>query len=105
MWKAGDLIYDVTDPDKNMLPADHPSDQMLRFNSRFESGNLHQAYYLQKNTYHLILEFDHNSSGACQWFYFQMKNVKKDIKYTFFISGFHKKKSLFTNGGKVFLVF
>ncbi|OHT01395.1 Clan MC, family M14, Zinc carboxypeptidase-like metallopeptidase [Tritrichomonas foetus] len=103
LWETGQLIYSLRNP---VLPPQNvtdKSDRILRFDSRFESGNLLKAYHLHGDSYHLILEQDCNKSGSCQWFYFQIKNIKKEIKYTFIISGFHKFGGVFTSGSKVFV--
>ncbi|KAK8854047.1 hypothetical protein M9Y10_016597 [Tritrichomonas musculus] len=102
LWDSGTLIYSIENPNINLKPPVVRTDKTLRFNSRFESGNLSLAYQLSPDTYHLILEYDKNKSGSCQWFYFQMKNVRKDIKYTFYISGFHKGTTVDHGGLKVF---
>lgn len=102
LWESGTLIYSLYHLEQCIQPPKSPSDTILRFNSRFESGNLLLAYHLDHNSYHVILEFDKNKSGCCQWFYFQITNVRKDIKYTFYISGFHKLNGVFNSGSKVF---
>jgi hypothetical protein len=83
-------------------PPTSPSDRTLRFDSHFESGNLDLAYQTGVDSYHLILEHDSNKSGSCQWFYFQATNTRKDAKYTFVVSGFHKNRGVFYTGAKVF---
>jgi hypothetical protein len=98
LWSAGTLLYSVADP--TFFPP--LSDRLLRFNSHFESGNLDRAYHLGLDSYHVILEYDANKSGSCQWFYFSFSNVRKDVKYYFTISGFHKGRGVFANGAKVF---
>lgn len=102
IWGKGLQIYSIKHRDKNLPPPVSPDDDILRFDSKFESGNLSRAYRITGNSYHLILEYDHNSSGSCQWFYFQITNIRKDVEYQFYISGFHKETSLFTSGSKVF---
>lgn len=102
LWDSGTLIYNIEDPKINLPPPLSRSDKILRFNSKFESGNLRHAYQLSQDSYHLILEYDKNKSGSCQWYYFQIKNVRKDVKYTFYISGFHKSTSIEKSGLKVF---
>jgi hypothetical protein len=103
LWNSGTLIYSLREPDLS-LPAHPPaSDRILRFNSRFESGNLLSAYSLGNDAYHLILEYDPNPNRTCQWFYFQMTNVRCNIRYHFYISGFHKINSVFGTGSTVFV--
>ncbi|EAY17568.1 Clan MC, family M14, Zinc carboxypeptidase-like metallopeptidase [Trichomonas vaginalis G3] len=103
IWNEGKLIYDVLHPEDCLPPATDQLDIILRFESHFESGNLSKVYYLGGYTYHLVLEYDRNKSGSCQWFYFQILNAKKERDYKFYISGFHKGKSLFDRGAKIFL--
>ena len=102
LWRSGTLIYDCQDPSKCLGPPLSQNDTILRFESKFESGNLGRAYHLSGDRYHLVLEYDHNTIGSAQWFYFRMTNTRKDAKYFFIISGFHKKKSLFCTGSKIF---
>ena len=99
LWGFGELVYDVSKPDESLPPA---GDDTLRFNSRFESGNLARAFKLSQNTYHLLIEPDQDETGMCQWFYFAVMNVKKDVEYQFYLSGFHKEDNLFGNGATVF---
>jgi hypothetical protein len=102
LWTSGDLIYSVRSPESCLGPPSSRADRTLRFNSHFESGNLSRAYRIGPDGYHLILEYDSNGSGSCQWFYFEASNVRKDAQYTFVISGFHKNRGVFTAGAKVF---
>lgn len=105
LWKGGTLIYSSNQPEKCIGPPVIKGDKIIRFNSKFESGNLMYAYRLTPDSYHCILEYD--PSGSCQWFYFQMTNIKLanngSRKMTFFISGFTKSTGLFSNGSKVFV--
>ena len=100
--ESGTLIYSLKEPEKCLGQVKDASDHTLRFNSRFESGNLDFAFKLSDNCYKLVLESDPNKSGSCQWFYFQIRNVRKSAKYTFVISGFHKPNGVFSTGSKVF---
>lgn len=102
IWNEGKLIYDVLHPENCLPPATDQIDNVLRFESHFESGNLSKVYHLGGYTYHLVLEYDRNKSGSCQWFYFQILNARKERDYKFYISGFHKGKSLFDRGAKIF---
>ncbi|KAK8864910.1 hypothetical protein M9Y10_010437 [Tritrichomonas musculus] len=107
LWKGGTLIYSYKDPEKCLGPPVFKNDKTIRFNSRFESGNLMYAYRLNPDTYHCILEYDHTLSGQCQWFYFQMSNIKvipnSNRKITFYISGFNKSNGVFSSGSKIFM--
>jgi len=98
LWDSGTLIYKIYHNDK----PGKGNEKLLRFDSRFESGNLDQVYHLGGNAYHCILEYDKNKTGSCQWFYFKIMGVKADTKYHFYISGFHKNTGVFATGSKVF---
>lgn len=102
LWKLGTQIYDIRDQSKCLPEPESPDDKTLRFDSHFESGNLSKVFQLGPDTYHCILEYDPNGSGSCQWFYFKVTNTRRDMKYTFYISGFHKGKSLYCNGARIF---
>ena len=102
IWKGGTQIYDVLKPELCLPPPKDQTDMTLRFESHFESGNLAKVFYLGNYTYHCILEYDRNPSRSCQWFYFQIKNARKDRNYKFYITGFHKSKGLYTSGAKIF---
>ena len=102
LWGSGTLVYNLYDPSGSLGPPQEPSDRVLRFDSKFESGNLLFAYQLAPDVYHLVLEYDRNGSGSCQWFYFEMSNVRRSTKYQFYISGFHKNSGVYKTGSKVF---
>ena len=44
----------------------------VRFESRFENGNLSKAIMLTETEYNLVLSFDYNTNGHTQWYYFKM---------------------------------
>ncbi|KAK8892202.1 hypothetical protein M9Y10_029425 [Tritrichomonas musculus] len=109
LWndEAATLVYSYKNPEKCLGPPAHKSDQTIRFNSRFESGNLLYAYKLNPSSYHCILDNDHSSEEQCQWFYFQMSNIQiipnSNRKMTFYISGFNKNSSILSRGSKIFM--
>ena len=53
------------------------TENIIFFNSEFESGNLYQAIRVADFEYNLYLEFDKNSRNYTQWYYFSWRNVKK----------------------------
>lgn len=57
------------DPDK-------PTSSFLKFESRFECGNLRKAIHTGGRQYNLILTPDVNSDKHHQWFYFQVCQKK-----------------------------
>lgn len=70
----------------------------LRFESRFESGNLARAMQVGEYGYELSMQNDVNSRGHTQWFYFSCSDVVPGVEYTFWINNFYKKSSLYNDG-------
>lgn len=109
LWKDINrtLVYSYKNPEKSLKPPAYKTDKTIRFNSRFESGNLLYAYKLNQDAYHCIIDPDNSSSDQCQWFYFQMSNIQiipnSIRKITLYISGFNKESSIISNGWKVFM--
>lgn len=103
IWKTGSVVYDAEDESKCIRHRTNVYDSSLRFNARFESGNLRCVYRLAGDAYHVILEKDSDASRSCQWFYFQVTNTRALTPYTFYISGFSKKTSVFGSGSRVFM--
>ena len=63
----------------------------LFVDSYFESGNIDKVFkdsHTQK--YHLFMNVDTNTRGHQQWFYFRVRNIKKDTQYKFNIWNFTK---------------
>lgn len=56
------------------------TENVIYFNSEFESGNLYQAIRVSDFEYNLFLEFDKNSRNHTQWYYFAWRNIKKVSK-------------------------
>ena len=49
-----------------------PLPDCLRFESRFESGNLAKVIRITEAYYEIYLRPDYYTSRHCQWFYFQV---------------------------------
>jgi len=62
----------------------------LLIDSLLESGNLLQAERLSSLEYHFYMQVDSNTKGHQQWFYFRVRNTRKNKKYTFAIKNFTK---------------
>lgn len=62
-------------------PTLEPTD--LIFESRFESGNLAKAVKITPTYYELYLRPDMYTNRHTQWFYFRVKNTKKNCVYRF----------------------
>jgi hypothetical protein len=60
-------------------------------------GNLWRAVRLSHLEYNLTMRPD-SCTGACQWFYFLVKNMRADVPYTFNLINFYKDKSLYSEG-------
>uniref|UniRef100_A0A8D2JE85 Cytosolic carboxypeptidase 1 n=1 Tax=Varanus komodoensis TaxID=61221 RepID=A0A8D2JE85_VARKO len=71
---------------------------VLKFNSKFESGNLRKVIQIRKNEYDLILNSDINSNHYHQWFYFEVSGMRTGIAYRFNIINCEKTNSQFNYG-------
>ncbi|OAD52362.1 Cytosolic carboxypeptidase 1, partial [Eufriesea mexicana] len=78
-------------------------DKQLRFESRFESGNLRKVIQIGLREYDLILTPDVNSGSRHQWFYFEVSNMEANLAYTFNIVNCEKANSQFNFGMKPIL--
>jgi hypothetical protein len=76
-------------------------DKTLLFESKFESGNLYLAQKVSDTEYNLLMQNDINTNGYTQWFFYQVKNTRKNVNVTFNIMNFTKPDSLFNYGMKV----
>ena len=76
-----------------------PLNNMLIFDSRFESGNLRKAAKINNIEYNLWLENDLNTKGHTQWFYFKVVS-DKTAKIQFNILNLAKTYSLYKAGMK-----
>ena len=97
------LVYDVdTAPypaaaaGSGERPARAP--RHLVFESRFESGNLRQAYQMYEHVYDLVLAPDINAEGHTQWFFFSVTNARPGQPYRFNMMNLEKPNSQFNFG-------
>ncbi|KAH0628223.1 hypothetical protein JD844_009097 [Phrynosoma platyrhinos] len=88
------VVYDL---DNISYPVPDEGD-VLKFNSRFESGNLRKVIQIRKNEYDLILNSDINSNHYHQWFYFEVSGMRTGIAYRFNIINCEKTNSQFNYG-------
>uniref|UniRef100_A0ACB8EQZ9 Uncharacterized protein n=1 Tax=Sphaerodactylus townsendi TaxID=933632 RepID=A0ACB8EQZ9_9SAUR len=86
---AYEIKTDYTVPDEG---------DILKFNSKFESGNLRKVIQIRKNEYDLILNADINSNHYHQWFYFEVSGMRAAIAYRFNIINCEKSNSQFNYG-------
>lgn len=77
-----------------------PTENTLRFNSKFESGNLKKAIKVSEDEYNLLLDYDAETQGYTQWFYFSVQNYKPNHRVRFNIINLMKYDSLYNNGMK-----
>ena len=84
---------------RHPLPNDIAEDSLV-FESRFESGNLMRAVRITETYYELHLRPDLYTAKHCQWFYFRVGNMKKDLEYKFSLVNFSKSDSQYSVGMK-----
>lgn len=69
-------------PDPSAAPLqilpEPPLPDCLRFESRFESGNLAKVIRITEAYYEIYLRPDYYTSKHCQWFYFQVRFFVSD---------------------------
>ncbi|KAF5302930.1 hypothetical protein FQA39_LY02110 [Lamprigera yunnana] len=72
----------------------------LRFESRFECGNLAKVVQIHETYYELYLRSDLYTNKHVQWFYFKVTNMTKNVNYRFTIVNLTKEESLYKQGMK-----
>ncbi|XP_071056315.1 cytosolic carboxypeptidase 2-like isoform X2 [Onthophagus taurus] len=80
-----------------------PEEDCLRFESRFESGNLAKAIKITNTYYELYLRNDMYTSKHTQWFYFRITRTRKNVLYRFSIVNLSKDGSLYNEGMKLLM--
>ncbi|XP_036186569.1 cytosolic carboxypeptidase 1 isoform X11 [Myotis myotis] len=88
------VVYDLDNPNY-IIPEEG---DILKFNSKFESGNLRKVIQIRKNEYDLILNSDINSNHYHQWFYFEVSGMRPGVAYRFNIINCEKSNSQFNYG-------
>ena len=63
---------------------------VLLMDTIFESGNLLRADRITPSEYRLYMQVDTNTRGHQQWFYFRVRNTRRDRKYIFKLMNFTK---------------
>lgn len=86
--------------DESFVKNFNEANSELRFESRFECGNLRKAIHIGGRQYNLILTPDVNSDKHHQWFYFQVSHMKggEHYPYIFNIINYEKANSQFNFG-------
>lgn len=75
-----------------------PQDNTLKFESRFESGNLHKAVKVTENEYNLLIDYDTETQGHTQWYYFSVRPYKAGHSVRFNLINYMKFESLYSEG-------
>eukprot|EP00929_Paragymnodinium_shiwhaense_P080019 TRINITY_DN41709_c0_g1_i1.p1 TRINITY_DN41709_c0_g1~~TRINITY_DN41709_c0_g1_i1.p1 ORF type:complete len:1670 (+),score=248.12 TRINITY_DN41709_c0_g1_i1:174-5183(+) len=88
-----DAVFEEPEGNADSVPG-----RQLQFSSCFESGNLAFAKSETPQLYILLLDFDVNTCGYTQWFYFGVRNGVKGQTVTFKLTNMSKAKSLFEQG-------
>ncbi|XP_010603818.1 cytosolic carboxypeptidase 1 isoform X1 [Fukomys damarensis] len=88
------VVYDLDNPNYT-IPEEG---DILKFNSKFESGNLRKVIQIRKNEYDLILNSDINTNHYHQWFYFEVSGMRLGVAYRFNIINCEKSNSQFNYG-------
>lgn len=94
------------------IQLDTVTDESVFFNSKFESGNLRQAFKVPPteqsevglSEYNLYLTEDTNTdTSLTQWFYFSVHNLKSANKVRLHIMNLMKDDSLYSSGMQPFV--
>ncbi|XP_039276084.1 cytosolic carboxypeptidase 1 [Nilaparvata lugens] len=93
-----DRKEDLTNFDEERLGVAELNVNSLKFESRFESGNLRKAIQVGPREYDLIMMPDVNSSHHHNWFYFEVSNMDNCSPYTLNIINCDKPNSQFNFG-------
>lgn len=73
-------------------------EESLKFDSKFESGNLDKVCKVKEDEYDLYIRNDSNTSGKNQWFFFSVTNSADEREIKMNIVNFCKQDSLYTQG-------
>ena len=101
---TGTVVYDLLttqiDDQAHCLALSEKfgSDSSLRFESRFESGNLSKAIRVGDQSYELLVMQDSNTTSKTQWYYFRVKGACTGCRYSFRILNFEKADSQYKKG-------
>ncbi|XP_048590295.1 uncharacterized protein LOC5514750 isoform X2 [Nematostella vectensis] len=101
-WRGSMVVYDrtVLEP---CSPAPATCPPHLKFESRFECGNLQQAKRIGRYEYDLVLSNDLYTKRHTQWYYFRVENMVPGVTYKFNIINLLKRDSLYNYGMKPLL--
>jgi hypothetical protein len=94
-WEGRGVQDEVVYP---ALPPPLTPETTLKFDSRFESGNLAKAIRISECFYELHLRSDLYTGRHTQWYYFRVENMRTDLTYRFSVVNLSKKDSLYRHG-------
>jgi len=89
-------LMTCTNSDEGRIGKSHG--HSLKFDSRFECGNLRRVIQVGDRDYNLILRNDINTNSHHQWFYFEVSNIADLATYRFNIVNMQKCLSQFSYG-------
>ncbi|KAF5308101.1 hypothetical protein FQR65_LT00644 [Abscondita terminalis] len=105
--RAGKIVYEyrfpgtVLDKEVNFNQQfANAYEYTLKFESRFESGNLAKVIKINNLQYELYVRNDLYSTRQKQWFYFKVTNMKCGLTYRLSIVNLTKKENLYKEGMK-----
>ena len=90
-------LYPPSKPRKCTYTLCRPSN-CLAFSSHFEGGNLRKVVKVSEYEYHLTLDFDVNTEGHTQWYFFEVQGMKAGQLVKFCIVNLTKAESLYQMG-------
>ncbi|CAD8118596.1 unnamed protein product [Paramecium sonneborni] len=92
-------------PGNNFDPSHYyQSDEDIKFDSLFESGNLFQVFKKSDRDYILLLQNDINTKGYTQWFYFSISNNSPNLcNIKLSIININKDMCFYRQGMKILL--
>ncbi|XP_076437932.1 cytosolic carboxypeptidase 2-like [Babylonia areolata] len=99
-WKGTLIVYDSEKSPRDHCPTPVTEGlcPSLRFESRFESGNLRQARRIGMFEYELVLQTDLYTRRHTQWYFFRVWGAQPGVVYKFTIVNLLKPDSLYNYG-------
>ncbi|XP_011298890.1 cytosolic carboxypeptidase 2 [Fopius arisanus] len=95
---SSDIYTSLEEPGDTNPSTGSNATSDLKFESRFESGNLGKAIKITDTYYQLHLRKDLYTQRHMQWFYFRISNTKSKTMYRLSIVNFCKEDSLYNEG-------
>ena len=106
-YHSGEAVTSVSCPihKSKVLQRSHTRNDSLlthdfSFDSEFEGGNLDRVIKTKDGEFHLFLTCDSNTKGYTQWFYFSVRNARKNATVAMLVMNMAKNGSPFGRGMK-----